>query len=157
VAWVAVAASMLRVVHTGGGTGSFSLMDEVTIRGWFDEYSKAFAERGRGESDDLHAFLEYYAVPIIVATDDAAQALTTAEEVMGFACQQVEGMRAASYDHTETIDSELTTLNATSVLYRGDFVRQRADDSEITRFGVTYLITDGSAGLRISALAVQAP
>jgi len=132
-------------------------MDEVCIREWFDEYSKSFAARGRGESDDLHAFLEYYAVPLLVTTDDGAQALTTAEEVVGFAGQQVQGMRAASYDHTDTLDSALTTLNTTSVLYRGDFVRRRADDSEIVRFGVTYLITDGSAGLRISALAVQAP
>lgn len=132
-------------------------MDEVGIRGWFDEYSEAFAARGRGESDDLHAFLDYYAVPLLVATDDAARVLTTGEDVMGFSRQQVDGMRAASYDHTVTIDSELTTLNATSALYRGDFARQRADDSEIVRFGVTYLITDGPPGLRISVLAVHAP
>lgn len=131
-------------------------MDEVSIRAWFDEYSEAFAARGRGEAGDLHAFLEYYAVPLLVATDDAARALTTGEDVMGFAGQQVEGMRAANYDHTVTIDSELSMLNATSVLYSGDFARQRADDSEIVRFGVTYLITDGPAGLRIAALVVHA-
>ena len=132
------------------------IVDDVSFRGWFDEYSEAFAARGRGESDDLQAFLEYYAVPLLIATDDAAQALTTAEEVMGFASQQVEGLRAANYDHTDTLDSELTTLNATSVLYRADFARRRADDSEIARFGVTYLIIDGPEGLRIAALAVHA-
>jgi hypothetical protein len=132
------------------------MVDDVSIRGWFDEYSEAFAARGRGESDDLQAFLEYYAVPLLVATDDAARPLTTAEDVMGFARRQVEGLRAASYDHTETLDSELITLNATSALYRADFSRRRADESEIVRFGVTYLITDGPAGLRIAALAVHA-
>jgi hypothetical protein len=131
-------------------------MDEAGIREWFDEYSEAFAARGRGESDDLQAFLEYYAVPLLVATDDAAQALTTAEMVMGFAGRQVQGLRAANYDHTDTLDSELRTLNATSVLYRADFARRRADDSEIARFGVTYLIIDGPEGLRIAALAVHA-
>jgi hypothetical protein len=138
------------------GTGTFSLMDEAGIREWFDEYSEAFAARGRGESDDLQAFLDYYAVPLLIATDDAAQALTTAEVVTGFAGRQVEGLRAANYDHTDTLDSELTTLNATSVLYRADFARRRADDSEIARFGVTYLIIDGPEGLRIAALAVHA-
>lgn len=95
-------------------------------------------------------------MPLVVATNDAARALTGAEDVTGFARQQVDGMRAASYDHTETIDYEVTTLNATGALYRGDFARQRADGSEIGRLGVTYLITDGPVGLRISALAIHA-
>jgi hypothetical protein len=130
-------------------------MDEVGIRAWFDQYLEALAARGRGESDDLRALLEYYGVPLLVATDDAAHALTAAEDVTSFARQQVAGMRAANYDHTETIDSEVTPLNATSVLYRADFARQRADGSEIGRLGVTYLLTTGPSGLRISALAVH--
>jgi hypothetical protein len=96
-------------------------------------------------------------VPLLVATDDAARALTAADDVMGFARQQVDGMRAASYDRTETIDSEVTTLNTTSVLYRADFARRRADGAEIGRLGVTYLITNGPVGLRISALAIHTP
>jgi hypothetical protein len=132
-------------------------MNEVSFPAWFEEYSKAFTALGRGESDDLHAFLEYYAVPLVVATDAGAQALTTAEDVMGFACREVDGMRAAKYDHTETIDSELTALNRASLLFSGHFSRHRADDSEIARFGVTYLITVGPAGLRIAAVAVHAP
>ena len=130
-------------------------MDEDSIRAWFDEYSEAFAALGRGESEDLQAFLEYYAVPLLLATDDGAHALTTAEEVLAFARQQVEGLRAADYDHTDTLDSELTTLNAASALYSADFARRKADDSEIARFGVTYLIADGAAGRRIAALAVH--
>src|SRR5882762_9283559 len=117
-------------------------MDEVGIRAWFDQYLKALAARGRGEADDVHALLDYYGVPLLVATDDAAGALSATEDVMGFARQQVERMRAADYDHTETLDSEVTTLNATSALYRADFARQRADGTEIGRLAVTYLITD---------------
>jgi hypothetical protein len=131
-------------------------MDELGIRAWFGQYLKALAARGRGESDDLAALLEYYAVPLVVATEEAAEALTATEDVMGFARKQVDGMRAANYDHTETLDSEVTALNTTSALYRADFVRQRADGSEIGRLGVTYLITDGPAGLRISAVAIHA-
>jgi hypothetical protein len=63
----------------------------------------------------------------------------------------------ASYDHTETIDSEVTTLNATSSLFRADLARRRADGSEIGRLGVTYLITIGPAGRRIVALTVHPP
>jgi hypothetical protein len=132
-------------------------MDELGIRAWFDEYLKALAACGRGKSDELHVLLDYYGVPLIVATDDVARALTTPEDVMGFARQQVGGMRAANYHHTETLDSEVTALNATSALYRADFARQSADGSEIGRLGVTYLIIDGSAGLRISAAAIHSP
>jgi hypothetical protein len=132
-------------------------VDKDRIQAWFAEYLEALAKRGRGESNDLHALLQYYGVPFVVATDDAARTLTTPQDVMGFACQQVEGMRAASYDHTETIDSEITALNATSARYRAAFARRRADGSEIGRLGVTYLITDGPTGLRISAVAIHAP
>jgi hypothetical protein len=132
-------------------------MDEATVTGWFDLYLTTLAERGRGESDDLIPLLDFYAVPLLVATDDAASLLSDAQDVTAFARQQVAGMRASDYHHTETIDAQVTTLNATSALYRGAFARQRADGSEIGRLGVTYLITDGPAGLRISALAVHTP
>lgn len=112
-------------------------MDELGIRAWFDEYLNALAACGRGESDELHALLDYYGVPLIVATDDVARALTTREDVMGFARQQVDGMRAANNHRTETLDSEVTPLNATGALYRADFARQSADGSEIGRLGVT--------------------
>ena len=130
-------------------------MDEVGIRVWFDEYLNTLAARGRGEADDVDALLEYYAVPLVVATDNSAQALTAAEDVLDFARQQVEGMRAADYDHTETLDSEVTTLNLTSVLYRASFERRRADATAIGRLALTYLITRGPAGLRIAALAIH--
>jgi hypothetical protein len=132
-------------------------VNEGGVRAWFGQYLTVLAARGRGDSDDLDAFLQYYAVPLVVATDDAAKALGAADEVIGFARRQVEGMRAANYDRSATINSEFTELNATSALYRATFARQRGDGSEIGRFGVTYLITDGAEGLRISALAVHAP
>jgi hypothetical protein len=132
-------------------------MDEATVSDWFDLYLNTLAARGRGESEDLKPLLEFYAVPLVVATDDASHALTTAEGVTDFARQQVEGMQAAHYHRTEIIEARVTVLNVTSALYRGAFARQRLDGGEIGRLGVTYLITDGTAGLRISALAVHSP
>ena len=132
-------------------------MDDAAVRAWFDEYLRALAARGRGEFDDLDALLEFYGVPLLVSTDDAARVLMTAEEVTAFAGQQVEGMRASQYHRTETLDVQVTTLNATSAIYRGEFARHRADGAEIGRLAVTYWITDGPAGLRISALAFHTP
>ena len=65
--------------------------------------------------------------------------------------------RAAGDDHSEVLVSEVTVLNATCALYRLAFSRRRADDADIGRLTVTYLVTDGSAGRRISALALHSP
>jgi hypothetical protein len=60
-------------------------MRKLTIgrRGWV-LVVRGEREIGAGR-DDLHALLEYCGVLFIVATDDAARALTAAEDVMGFA------------------------------------------------------------------------
>jgi len=45
--------------------------------------------------------------------------------------------------------------SSSAALYRALLSRERGDGSEIGRLRVTYLITDGSAGRRISALLVH--
>ena len=135
--------------------GSVRWMDEGMVRAWFEEYLEALATCGRGESENLDVLLGYYAVPLVVSTEDAATALTSADEVLGFAAQQVAGMRSASYHRTVILGSDVSSLNSTSALYRGTFARERADGSEIARLGVTYFVTSGSEGPRISALALQ--
>jgi hypothetical protein len=64
-------------------------------------------------------------------------------------------MRAADYDRSEVLHSEVTVLNAVSALYRGTFSRHRRDGGEISRLTATYLVTDGPDAYRISALAVH--
>jgi hypothetical protein len=130
-------------------------VEVVDVRAWFDEYLRTFAACGRGESDDLRMLLQYYGVPLLLTTDEAALALTTEDEVLNAARQQIEGMRAANYDRSETLNSEIVALNATSATHTADFSRQRADGSEIGRLRATYLITDGPTGRRISAVAVH--
>jgi hypothetical protein len=130
-------------------------VDSEAIRSWFDDYLRVFAACGRNDSDDLHALLDYYGVPLVVCTDDAARALMKEDDVVGFARQQIEGMRAANYDHTSTLSSDVVVLNKTGALHTAAFSRHRLDGSEIGRLRVTYLITDGPDGLRISALAVH--
>jgi uncharacterized NTF2-like protein DUF6841 len=132
-------------------------VDVADLRGWFDEYLRAFAACGRGERDDLHVLLRYYGVPLLLSTDEAALALDSEEAVLNAARQQVEGMRAVSYDRSETLESEIVALNATSAIHTAAFSRRRADGSEIGRLRATYLITEGQAGRRISALAVHSP
>jgi hypothetical protein len=132
-------------------------MREAEVRAWFDQYLKALAALGRGETEDLRSLLEYYGVPLLVATDDAVQALSTEDGVIGFARQQVEAMRAASVDRIETMACDITELNANAVLYRGDFARRRSDGTEAARLRVTYVITADMVGVRVSVAVIHTP
>jgi hypothetical protein len=129
-------------------------VDGNDVGRWFGEYLKVFEACGRGESE-AGSLLAYYGVPLLIATDDGFIALETEEQVVAAAQQQIDGMRAAAYDHSDVLRAEITVLNATSAFYRGDFSRRRADDEEIGRLTVTYLVTDGSVGRRISTLVLH--
>jgi len=130
------------------------IVENSDVSRWFGEYLDAFGACGRGERDTA-SLLAYYGVPLLVTTDGGFFALTTGDQVVGVVQQQVDGMLAAAYDRSEILGSEVTALNSTSALYQGTFSRQRGDGSEISRLTVTYLVTDGPAGRRISAFAVH--
>jgi hypothetical protein len=132
------------------------IVDRSDVTQWFGEYLETFAACGRGQRA-AESLLAYYGVPLLLTTDEGSFALTSDDQVVAAARQQVDGMRSADYDHSEVIDFEVTVLNATSALYRGSFSRQRNDGGEISRLTATYLVTDGPVGRRISALAVQSP
>jgi hypothetical protein len=125
--------------------------DAVT---WFDDYLSAFAAFGRGEVDEPRLLLDYYAVPLLLTTDDAVVALTTEDEVINAVRGQIGGLRDAGYHRSEVLTSELSVLNARTALYAAEFSRRRADGSEIGRLAATYLMTVGAVGRRISALIV---
>src|SRR4051794_24560817 len=120
-------------------------MDAGAVRAWFDRYLDVFATLGRGDSGDVRALLHHYSVPLLVTTDEGVRTLTTADDVIAFARQQVDGVRAADYHHTDMVDPHVTSLNTTSVLFSARFVRRRASGAEIARLRVTYLIVDGPA------------
>src|SRR6516162_8261284 len=133
------------------------IVDGNDVSQWFGEYLSAFAACGRGESDPA-SLLAYYGVPLLLTTDDGFFALTSDDQVVAAMRQQVDGMRAAGYGRSELLRSEITVLNATSALYQGTYSWRRSDDSEIRRpTTLTYLVTDGPAGRRISVLTVHSP
>jgi len=130
------------------------IVDSDDVSQWFGEYLGAYAACGRGERDTA-SLLAYYGVPLLVTTDDGFFALTSEDQVVGVMQQQVDGMRAAAYSRSEALGAEVSVLNAVSALYRGTYSWQRSDGSEIRQVTLTYLVTDGPAGRRISALLVQ--
>jgi hypothetical protein len=94
---------------------------------------------------------------LLLTTDGGFFALTSGDQVVAAVQPQLDGMRAAGYARSEILESEVTLVNSTSALYRGTFSYHRSDGSEIRRVGVSYLVTDGAAGRRISVLAVHSP
>ena len=131
-------------------------MEEVAVRAWFDEYLDALTVRGRRESDDLQPLLNYYAVPLVAVTDDVVTTLTTKEQDITFASQQVDGMRSANVHRIVTRRAEVTALNSRAALYVAEFVRETAGGDAVARLEVTYFITRGDEGYRIAAVALRA-
>ena len=129
-------------------------MDSSDVTRWFGEYLDVFAECCRGERD-TGALLGYFGVPLLLTTDGGYFALASEEQVVAGLQPQIGQMRAAGYARSEILGAEITVLNATSALYQGKISRQRGDGSEISLLVATYLVTDGPAGRRFSALAVQ--
>jgi NTF2-like protein (DUF6841) len=91
------------------------IVDNSDASRWFAEYLDVFAACGRGERDTA-SLLAYYGVPLLLTTDDGFFALARDDQVIAAVQQQVDGMRAAAYDRSEVIDSEVTVLNSTSAL-----------------------------------------
>ena len=131
-------------------------MDTSDVSRWFDAYLAAYAACGRGEQDTA-SLLAHYGVPLLVTTDRGFFALTSDDEIIAAVQPQIDGMRAAGYARSEVLGSEITVLNSTSALVRGAFAYHRSDGAEISRVSLTYLVTDGAPGRRISVLAVHSP
>ena len=132
-------------------------MDTAEVASWFAGYLESFAALGRGEVEDVGEILAHYNVPLIVTTDDECIVLTDDAQVKALAKQQFDDLRADGYGRSEVLDAEYTVLNKSSVVHHGRFARIRADGSEISRIESTYLITEGPAGRRISAIVRHTP
>lgn len=131
-------------------------MNANDVSQWFGEYLAAFAACGRGEAD-VASLLAYYGVPLLLATDDGFVALTSEDQIVAAVGPQLDGMRSANYDHSDVLQSDVTVLNATCAIYRGEFSYVRGDGAQLRRLTLSYLVTDGPLGRRISALAVHSP
>ncbi|HEX3443387.1 MAG TPA: hypothetical protein VHS80_01625 [Chthoniobacterales bacterium] len=101
-------------------------MDSSDVSRWFGEYLDAFAACGRGESDTA-SLLAYYGVPLLLTTDDGCFALTSDDQVVAVAHQQVDGMRVAGYGRSEVLNSEVIVLNSKSALIWNSTLRFHSD------------------------------
>lgn len=132
-------------------------MDTAQVEQWFATYLDEFAALGRGDVDDVGRMLAHYGVPLILSSDAGCLVLADESQVRAAAQQQIDGLRAADYDRSEVLAAETTVLNQSCAMHHGSFARLRADGSELSRLDATYLITDTSAGRRISVIVIHTP
>ena len=130
-------------------------MDAAEVEQWFDAYLADFAALGRGDVDDVDLMLARYGIPLILTSDAGCLILDDEDQVRATARQQIDALRAAGYDRSDVRAANTTVLNRWCALHRGRFTRLRADGSEIASLEATYLITEGPAGRRISAIAIH--
>jgi hypothetical protein len=128
-------------------------MRDSEVSAWFDRYNDMFGACGRGERS-VEDVLAFYDQAMLVTTGDAVVG-PSAQAAADWVRAQVDGMRAADYDHTEILGRDITVLNPNTALFRGDFSRRRRDGQEVSAFTVTYLIYRSNDGLRIGALALH--
>ncbi len=130
-------------------------MEKDEVKRWFDSYLADFVALGRGDVTDVRRILAYYGVPLLLSTDTGSKILPDEAQVLGFAQQQIDGMRLADYDHSDELAAETVVLNRSCATHRGRFSRVRLDGSEIAQLEAAYLIIEGTAGRRISAIVVH--
>ena len=130
-------------------------MDKQSVERWFSVYLAEFVAVGRGGSQDVQALIRHYDVPLLLSTDAACISLGDEGQILAFTQQQVNEMRSDSYDRSQELAAETLVLNRSCAIHRGVFSRLRTDGTQIARLEVTYLITDGTEGHRISAIVVH--
>ena len=125
----------------------------MDVADWFDRYLATFVALCRGEREDAEAVLEYYSVPLLVTGDTASWFVTT-DEVLAVVRGQMSAMREAGFDRSEMSGPRTVALNGTGTWFAADFVRRRADGSEIAAFSAFYLISELPVGRRITTLGI---
>lgn len=130
-------------------------MNDDEVLSWFERYLGVFVALGRGDAHDVRLLLDYYDVPLLLGTDAGTTVLASEQDVLAVCRQQVHGMRAAGYDHSERIVGETIVLNRSCATHRASFARRRADGSQIAEIEATYLIADQPTGRRISAILLH--
>lgn len=126
----------------------------MEIRAFYDEYLATFVALCRGDRDDVEVLLRYYSVPLLMSGETSGW-LRTADEVLDVGRRQMADTRAAGFDRTEMSDPRTTVVNPSCAWFAAEFVRRRADGSQIAAFSAFYLVNDLPEGRRITTLGFR--
>lgn len=125
-----------------------SASPEETLRA----YVRAF------ESLDPDAVVPFYRLPCTFVAPHGVSVVSDAEAARALAGALVAHARSQGYRRTEIVGLETRRLAESIASLSGTFVRHRADDAEIGRFGFTYTMwRSGEEWKIVVAMAHDAP
>ncbi|MFD3455119.1 hypothetical protein ACFWVC_23440 [Streptomyces sp. NPDC058691] len=123
------------------------------ITGWFFENYLPRWVTAVETSNDASFISDYWAAPLWVGDESGPVSLAlTAEDVTAWFQATFDRLQAADYTHTAVLDHRVTVFNQYGGAIDVIWSRCRADDSEIERLAVHFVIARRSDGLRIVAI-----
>lgn len=129
-------------------------IDDYGLRAFFDQYFDVFAACVRGEREIADA-LRFYALPVILTGPPGVTTATTDNDAAAMMLGQIDALRAAGYHRTIARRSDVNVINAVSALCTATFSQRDRTGAEIDEVTITFLVTETSAGLKISVRAVH--
>ena len=123
------------------------------IRDWFfGDYLSTWVAIGSNQKP-LDTALEYWGVPMHVASVLQTKWLQTPTEVLAQIEASQAPLKAKGYDHTVVLDSEITVFNPTGACVDALWSRRRADGQELQRVASHFEVHRTNDGWRVVALA----
>jgi ketosteroid isomerase-like protein len=113
------------------------------------DYYRAFS------SLDVKAVLPYFHEPALFIGPQGVYAASTPALVEAALTPAMDGLRARGYVRSELSVLNVKLLSATTTLVTGVAVRYKADEQELERVGVTYVLCKSESGWKIAVLIVH--
>ncbi len=103
------------------------------------------------------AVVPYYHQPTLLLSPPALTVLATAEQIEGVFIQLMTDLRRRGYARTEFASLVERRLSATLALVSAVAAWQKADGTELRRFGITYTLVRSDDAWKIAVAAVHDP
>jgi len=104
---------------------------------------------------DVRTVLPYFHEPALFIGPQGVFAASTPALVEAAFTPTMEGLRAKGFARSELSVRNVKTLSATTTLVTGVAVRYKADEQELERVGVTYVLCNSDSGWKIAVLIIH--
>ncbi len=117
----------------------------------FRRYIRAF------ETLRPEAVVPYYNEPCLFISSEGVVTLQTSADVAGFFTKVMAGLRGDGYANSAFPDLQVLALSDALTMVRGVGSWQRADGTDLRRFGLTYTLRKSEAAWRIVVAVAHDP
>ena len=120
------------------------------IQNWFfDKYLATWVTTGAESDADPRKILDYWGVPMHVATPNLKRWLSTEEQVLGLLSAIQTPLKEQHYSHSKALDRRMTIYNDAAASIDVIWSRRNADEVEIERIAAHFEIRSVARHWRI--------